>query len=208
MDRQVLSILMESKMRDDSEIPPDWDDNPSSWTQRWPIIAIAMVGFIIATYLALFQYEVIPDIWEPFFGEGSRKVLTSWISNALPVSDAALGAFAYLVDAVTGAIGGTKRWKTMPWMVVLFGIAVGPLGAVSLFLVIAQPVLLGHWCTLCLITAFISIVMIGPAMDELLASLQYLRREYDRGHSLWRAFWGIRGGGTPLKPISGLSGGS
>jgi len=32
--------------------------------------------------------------------------------------------------------------------------------------------------------------MIGPAMDELLASLQYLKREHDHGRSVWHAFWG------------------
>lgn len=194
-------------MKVDVETPPGWDYNPSSWRQRWPIVAVALVGFAVAAYLALFQYQVIPDVWEPFFGEGSREVLTSWVSHVLPVSDAALGAFAYLVDAVTGAIGGTRRWKTMPWMVILFGIAVGPLGAVSLLLVIVQPVALGHWCTLCLVTAFISIVMIGPAMDEVLASLQHLRSEHDRGRSIWRAFRGTADGGKPLTPLSGLPGG-
>ena len=79
----------------------------------------------------------------------------------------------------------------MPWIVVLFGIAVGPLGLVSLLLVILQPTLFDTWCTLCLTTAVISIVMIGPAMDEVLASLQHLRREYRRGSSLWRVFWGL-----------------
>jgi hypothetical protein len=33
--------------------------------------------------------------------------------------------------------------------------------------------------------------MIGPAMDEVLASLQFLKREHERGHSVWRAFWGL-----------------
>jgi hypothetical protein len=74
--------------------------------------------------------------------------------------------------------------------VVLFGIATGPLGLVSVLLVILQPVLVGAWCTLCLVTAAISIVMISPAMDELLASLQYLQRVKREGFSWWDAFWG------------------
>lgn len=77
----------------------------------------------------------------------------------------------------------------MPWMVLLFGFAVGPLGIVSVLLVIAQPVLLEAWCTLCLASAIISVVMIGPAMDEVLASLQFLRRAHDQNIPLWRAFW-------------------
>lgn len=169
--------------------PPGWDYNPSTWRQRLPIVGLALVGFAIATYLALYQWRVIPSVWEPFFGDGSRVILNSGVSHLLPIPDAALGAFGYLVDAVTGVIGGRERWRTMPWMVVIFGIAVGPLGAVSVLLVILQPVLYDAWCTLCLASAVVSLVMIGPAMDEFLASLQYLRRVHDRGGSLWHAFW-------------------
>src|SRR3712207_8568494 len=46
---------------------------------------------------------------------------------------------AYALDAVSGTIGGRGRWRTMPWIVLLFGIAVGPLGATSILLGIAQP---------------------------------------------------------------------
>ena len=109
----------------------------------------------------------------------------------MPVPDAALGAFGYLLDAVTGVIGGTKRWRTKPWIVVIFGLAVGPLGFVSLMLVVFQPVLFDSWCTLCLASAVISIAMIGPAMDELLASLQYMKRVKESDASTWKAFWGI-----------------
>jgi uncharacterized membrane protein len=130
-------------------------------------------------------------VWEPFFGDGSERILTSWVSKLLhPIPDAGLGALSYLVDAVAGAIGGTRRWKTMPWMVVLFGIAVGPLGVVSVTLVILQPVLFDSWCTLCLASGVVSVLMIGPAMDEVLASLQYLQRVARRGDSTWEAFWG------------------
>jgi uncharacterized membrane protein len=159
-----------------------------------PIIALALAGFGIATYLALYQWGVLARVWEPFFGDGSRVILNSSISHLLPVPDAALGAFGYLLDAVTGIIGGRQRWRTMPWMVIIFGLAVGPLGAVSLLLVIFQPVLFDAWCTLCLASAVISILMIGPALDEFLASLQYLKAESSRGRSAWHAFWGLGDG--------------
>lgn len=176
-----------------SGIPPGWDYNPATWPQRLPIIALALVGFIIAAYLALYQYRVVRDVWEPLFGDGSRTILNSPLSKVLPVSDAALGALGYLADAVTGAIGGSRRWRTMPWLVIIFGIFVGPLGAVSIGLVIAQPVLYDSWCTLCIVTAIISVLMIGPAMDEVLASLQHIRRapRDRRDGSMWRAFWGL-----------------
>jgi uncharacterized membrane protein len=155
-----------------------------------PIVVLALAGTAIAAYLTLFQLGVVADVWEPFFGHGSRTILTSWVSEILPVPDAALGAFGYLLDAVTGVVGGRARWRTLPWMVVLFGLAVGPLGAVSVLLVVLQPVAFDAWCTLCLASAVVSILMIGPAADEVLASLQHLRRVHDGGGRVWPAFWG------------------
>ena len=178
---------------DDDRTPPGWDYNPASWPQRLPIIVLALIGFFIAGYLTLYQWRVIQRVWEPFFGDGSVRILNSKVSHLLPfpLTDAFLGALGYLADAVTGAIGGTARWRTMPWIVIVFGVFVGPLGAVSILLVILQPVMFDAWCTLCLSTAAISVLMIGPAMDEFLASLQYLKRVRDDGGSVWRAFWGL-----------------
>lgn len=173
-------------------IPPGWDYNPSTWQQRVPIIVIAMLGVVLATYLGLYQLRIFDTVWEPFFDDGSVRILNSKISHLLPIPDALLGAMGYLADAVTGVIGGTKRWKTMPWIVIIFGLAIGPLGVVSLMLVVLQPVLLNAWCTLCLISAVISVVMIGPAIDEMLASLQFIQRAKKKGYSLWKSFWGYK----------------
>jgi uncharacterized membrane protein len=176
----------------DPHEPRGWNYNPSSWGQRTPIIVLALAGTAVAGYLTLYQVGLIATVWEPFFGAGSERILTSWVSQLLhPIPDAGLGAVSYLVDAVAGAIGGRRRWQTMPWMVILFGLAVGPLGVVSVVLVILQPVLFDSWCTLCLASGAISVLMVGPAMDEALASLQYLKHEKRRGRSVWRAFWGL-----------------
>lgn len=172
-------------------IPPAWDYNPSKWSQRIPIVILAVLGFFIASYLAFYQLDWIPEVWEPFFGDGSEIILNSSISHILPIPDAALGAIGYLVDAVTGVIGGTRRWRTMPWMVIVFGLAVGPLGFISVMLVVFQPVLFDSWCSLCLASAVISVAMIGPAMDEMLASMQYMQRVKRSGASFWKAFWGF-----------------
>ena len=173
-----------------ANLPPGWDYNPSSWPQRIPLVVIALVGFFIALYLGLYQLKVFPEVWEPLFGDGSRKVLNSEVSKALPVPDGILGAFGYLLDVVTALIGGTDRWRTRPWIVIIFGLAVGPLGFVSVLLIILQPVMVGAWCSLCIVTAIISVVMISPAMDEMLASLQYLQRVRRRGYPLMQGFWG------------------
>ncbi len=182
-----------SERRADHDIPPGWDYNPAEWSQRIPIAALALVGFCISSYLALYQWGVFGSVWEPFFGDGSRRILNSSVSEALPFPDAALGAFTYLLDAVAGLVGSRRRWQTMPWIVVLFGLAVGPLGVVSVMLTVFQPVLYGTWCTLCLASAAISLVMVGPAMDEFLASLQHIKRERAKGRSLWSVFWGLEG---------------
>lgn len=179
-------------MAANNEIPPGWSYNPSTWQERLPIVGLALLGVGIATYLALFQLEIVDHVWDPFFGDGTKQVLNSGLSRALPIPDAALGALAYLMDVVSGVIGGTQRWRTMPWIVIVFGLAVGPLGLVSIALVVSQPLVVGAWCALCLTSAMISIIMIGPAMDEMLASLQYMRRVKEAGASMWRAFWGFK----------------
>ncbi len=173
----------------EASAPPGWSTNPSRWGERIPILALALVGFAVASYLAAFQLGLVTDVFEPFFGDGSRRVLTSGVSRVLPIPDAALGAIGYLADVVSGVIGGRERWRTMPWIVILFGLAVGPLGAISILLVILQPVMFDAWCTLCLASAVVSIAMIGPAFDEVLASAQHLRRVHRDGGSAWLALW-------------------
>jgi uncharacterized membrane protein len=173
-------------------IPPGWNYNPATWGERLPIVGLALLGLAIATYLGLFQLKIVPTVWEPFFGNDSKKILTSGVSQILPIPDALLGALGYAADATAGIIGGTRRWRTMPWIVILFGVMVGPLGMISVLLVVVQPVLYDAWCTLCLASAVISVVMIGPAMDEMLASLQYLKRVKEANGSLWKAFWGYK----------------
>lgn len=190
-----------------SNIPPGWDYNPADWSQRIPIALLALFGFAIASYLALWQYGTIDRVWEPFFEgkglqNGTETVLDSKLSRPFvdllgwewmpfPIIDAALGAMAYLADAITGMWGGRQRWKRIPWMVIVFAILIGPLGAISVALVISQPLLVNSWCTLCLASAVVSALMIGPAMDEALASLQNLKDvARDPNLSLWKAFWG------------------
>lgn len=193
-------------MSDRSSLPPGWSYNPSAWSQRLPLVGAAVVGFAIALYLALYQWRVFPTVWEPFFGEGSTKILNSGVSKMLPIPDAALGALGYLADAVTGVVGGKKRWRTMPWIVIVFGLAVGPLGAISVLLVVLQPVLYDAWCTLCLASGVISVVMIGPAVDEMLASLQHMKREKQAGRSMWRTFWGLAPREERLPPGAAVEG--
>jgi hypothetical protein len=116
-------------------------------------------------------------------------VLDSDVSRAWPISDAGLGAVAYMLEALSGFMGGRNRWRTMPWMVVMFGLLVVPLGIVSIVLVILQPVAVGAWCTLCLVTAAAMLIMISPALDEIVAMSQFMVGARREGKPFWRTFW-------------------
>jgi uncharacterized membrane protein len=170
------------------DIPPGWEYSPSDWTQRLPIIALAFVGLYISRYLAAYQLGHIPQAWDPFFGHGTERIITSEVSEAWPVSDAGLGAVTYLLEVVTGLLGGRNRWRTMPWVVVLFGILIVPLGAVSIFFIVIQPIVIGTWCTLCLIAALAMLLQIPYSYDELLATGQFLIERRRKGKLLLRVF--------------------
>lgn len=170
------------------DMPAGWDYNPSAWSQRIPIITLALLGFFIARYMAAFQLGHIATVWDPVFGGQTKTILTSDVSKAFPISDAGLGAFSYLLDAISGMIGDRRRWRTMPWMVILFGVMIIPPGVTSIALVILQPVGVGAWCFLCLLTAFIMLLMVAPALDEVVATVQFLRQSHKQGKPFWRTF--------------------
>ena len=176
---------------------PPWDYNPSAWSQRVPLAILAMVAFFIAAYMALYQWKLIPAVWDPVFGEQTRGVLDSDVSERMRhwfgIPDAALGAIAYLSDAVFALAGSTRRWQFRPWLVIIFGLDVIPLGAVSAILVVLQGTVVGQWCFLCLVTAVLSLILIWYAYDEVWSCLLYLRRVWRRTRDarlLWNVFWG------------------
>lgn len=173
----------------DPRAPPGWTFNPSSWAQRAPIITLAWINFLLARYLAAYQLEHTGRAWDPLFGDGTERVLGSDISEAFPVSDAGLGAAAYMIEALIGFMGAASRWRTAPWTVALFGVLVIPVGVVSTVLMILQPVAVGAWCTICLITASLMIVMACLALPEVVAMLQCLARARNSDRGVWRTFW-------------------
>ena len=187
-------------MMDESTIPAGWSYSPSSWPQRIPIIILGFFGFLIARYLAAYQLGHIDAAWDPVFDgpgalNGTEYIITSHVSKAWPIADAGLGATAYMIEALMGAMGSAKRWRTMPWMVTFFFILVVPLGGVSIFFIIIQPIILGTYCTLCLIQAFAMLIMIPLAIDEVVAMGQYMRRRHADGRPLIRTF--VQGGPDP-----------
>jgi len=90
-------------------IPSGWTYNPSAWSDRVPLLVLALVGFGIAAYLALYQVGFFSSVWEPFFGNGSQIILHSRLSRFLPIPDAALGALGYTLEVISGISGGRGR---------------------------------------------------------------------------------------------------
>lgn len=181
--------MMMTMMAPGPDVPRGWTYNPSSWVQRGPMIAIAFLGFLVSRSLAAFELGHTDAVWEPFFGDGTRRVLTSSVSRMWPVPDAGLGAAAYMLEMLSGYMGDQRRWRTMPWMVLMFGVLVIPLGITHIVLVILQPVVVGAWCTLCLVAATLMLLMIPLAVDEVVAMGQFLARSRREGKPFWRTFW-------------------
>lgn len=183
----MMAMMM--KMPPGPETPPGWSYNPSSWLQRTPIILLAWIGFFGSRYLSAYQLGYIDHAWDPFFGHGSVKVLSSDVSKSFPISDAGLGTFSYTIELLMGYMGMSNRWRTMPWMVAFFGILVIPLGVVSIVLIILQPVSVGFWCSYCLMMATAMIIMIPLTLDEVIATIQFLNKRVKEGKPFWRTFW-------------------
>jgi hypothetical protein len=182
------------------DAPVGWSYNPSVWTQRLPIIGLALVGLYVSRDLAAYQLGHVPNVWEPFFAgsamdprNGTEEIITSSVSKAWPVSDAAVGGYTYLLEILTGIVGSRTRWRTMPWLVLLFGLMIAPLGIISIFFIVIQPIVIGTWSTLALIAAAAVLIQIPYSLDELLATLQFMRRRVRAGHNWLRV---LLAGGT------------
>jgi nucleoside-diphosphate-sugar epimerase len=177
-------------------IPPGWSYNPSDWAQRLPIIVLALLGLYVSRYLAGYQLGHIPALWDPFFAgsptdprNGTEEIVTSWVSTAFPVSDAALGGYTYLLEILTGLVGSRRRWRTAPWLVLLFGLMIVPLGITTILFIVIQPVVLGTWSTLALVGGAAVLIQIPYSLDELLATAQFLRRRVRAGQPWLRVLF-------------------
>jgi len=171
------------------DVPPGWSYTPSSWLQRYPIAVLALIGFFIARYMGAYQLGHIDGAWDPFFGTGTETIITSDASKAWPIADGALGAVVYMLELVMTFMGGKTRWRTMPWMVLALAVLILPLGAVSIYFIIIQPIVIGTWCTICLIAGLAMALMIPYSLDEFVAMGQFLVDARRKGKPFWRTFW-------------------
>ncbi|OZA71936.1 MAG: DNA polymerase III subunit epsilon, partial [Sphingomonadales bacterium 39-62-4] len=183
-------------MMDPKNIPPGWTYSPSTDAQRLPIVAMALIGLLTSRILTAYQLGHIDTVWEPFFAgsladprNGTEEIITSDMSKAWPIPDGGLGTVSYVLEILMAVMGTRDRWRTMPWMVTFFGILVIPLGVVSIYFIISQPIVIGTWSTLALIAALAMLIMIPFALDEVIAMGQFLAWAKRRGKPLIRTFF-------------------
>src|SRR5262245_4089680 len=80
----------------DHTIPPGWSYTLTAWRERFMLVGGALIGSVIAVYLALYQLGVLTSVWEPFLGSSSRDVLHSKIAQSLPALDEVVVSLQFL----------------------------------------------------------------------------------------------------------------
>jgi uncharacterized membrane protein len=120
----------------------------------WLITGLAFAGFVVATYLTFVHYRgyVSPC----FVLQGCEAVQTSRYSSVAGVPLALVGAigFAVLFYLGIGLLTGERLWLVRAFKVLAF---LGALGMIPLFLL--QAVVLRAFCTYCLATEAIMVVI-------------------------------------------------
>jgi uncharacterized membrane protein len=157
--------------------------DPSRWSERLALAALAAVGLAISLYLTAFQLGLVARPWDPLFGPvSSARVLHSALSRALPVPDALLGAAAYAAEIATGLAGGAARWRTHPLLVLAFGAIAAGLGVAGVALVAVQALVVRAGCTPCLCSAALSITIALEVAGggEIAAAWRVLRQGRER----------------------------
>src|SRR3546814_20917298 len=99
---------------------------------------------------------------------GTEEIITSDVSKAWPIPDAGLGAVSYIFEILMAVMGTRDRWRTLPWMVTFFGILVLPLGVISIYPIIIQPIIIGPWRTPALLAAFALVIMFSFSLHQLI----------------------------------------
>jgi hypothetical protein len=74
-------------------------------------------------------------------------------------------------------------------MILALAFTMLPLGLVSIYFIIIQPIVIGTWCTLCLIAALAMAVMIPYSLNEFVAMGQFMLDAHRNGKPFWRTFW-------------------
>jgi hypothetical protein len=182
MESPILAVA--HRLERPTDVPPGWDHNPTSVRRRVLLAALALAGLAVASYLTLFQLDIVGDVWDPFFDSRAVLVLTA------PVPDALAGVAAYAAELVLLAVGGRDRWRSLPWACLALGLTLAVGAVVSFALIVIQPTVAGAWCTLCLASAALSLALFALGIGEARAAWQHIVRAREHGVGVGDAVWG------------------
>ena len=174
-------------MTGSADSPPGFTENPTDYRHRARLAVLASLGLLIALYLTLYQFRAYGTVWDPFFD--ARKVLDA----TYPIPDAFAGVIAYGAELLLLVLGGEDRWRRLPWTCLALGAFLASGAVVSIALIVVQPTLVGHWCTLCLASAAISLVLFALGINEARAAWQFVQAARRAGIPLGDAVWGRAG---------------
>lgn len=186
----IVSSQAEATRGSGDAVPPGWSHNPTSPSRRGLLAVLAGAGFLVALYLTLYQWDAW-GVWDPFFD--SRTVL----DLTHPVPDALAGVIAYGTELLLLALGGRDRWRSLPWVCLGLAAVLSAGAVVSIGLIIVQPTVAGDWCTLCLVSAALSLALFALGIGEGRAAWQHIRRAVEQGVSFGDAFWGRAASASP-----------
>jgi uncharacterized membrane protein len=110
-----------------------------------------------------------------------------------PVPDALAGVAAYGAELALLALGGRDRWRSLPWTCLALGAILAMGAVVSIALIVIQPTVAHAWCTLCLVSAALSLALFALGIGEARAAWEHVGRARARGVRLGDAVWGRAG---------------
>ncbi len=175
-----------------AELPLGWNYNPGAWSQRLPLALLALLGFVLSTWFAFYSPALLSSS-VPFFTFSARfHFVPAALRRLFASPEMGVSACGFILQTLGSLVGGTRRWRTHPVWVVAFGIILVLLTAFNISQTALELVFTDAWCLPPLLAAIISVLMIGPAMDEVLASLQHLKRNKYAFKHKWLFFWNRR----------------
>ena len=151
----------------------------SAQHRRMLAALLAAIGCGLSFYLAAYQYGRISHVWEPFFGNGSELVLNSGLLDSasqfvgFTIHDAAIGMIGYFIEAGIGLALVFPRMASARWLTPSYLVLVAIMGATGLILVLVQIFTVQAACSLCLISAVLSELIVALAVPEFIGLLDY-----------------------------------
>jgi uncharacterized membrane protein len=139
--------------------------------RRLLVGGLSLAGLVVAVYLSLFQAKVVRTVWDPFALGGSTWILRrSPLVRWLGFPDAAIGAAAYAAELVLdAAVHGRAEGAGRRRLLLGLGALAGAMALGSAVLVVLQAVY-GYWCSLCLVSAAVSVAIAASVAPEALAA--------------------------------------